>query len=59
MTHLSTLEVMVAVVVHMEKEEDKQEMVVMEEIETMVHKVVVLEVQTEVVVEQQVAMDLV
>ena len=59
LTHHLTLVVMVAVVVHMEKEEDKQVLVEMEEIETMVHKVVLLEVQTEVVVDQQVAMDMV
>ena len=59
LTHLLTLVVMVAVVVYMEKVLVVQEMVEMEEIETMVHKVVLLEILTEVVEEQLVVMDLV
>ena len=59
LTHLLTLVVMVAVVVYMEKVLVVQEMVVMGEIETTVHKVVLLEIQTEVVVDHQVAMDMV
>ena len=59
LTHHLTLVVMVAVVEYMERDQDKQDLVEMEEIETMVHKVVQLEVQTEVVVVQQEAMDMV
>ena len=58
-THLLTLVVMVAVVEYMERDQDKQDLVEMEEIETMVHKVVLLEILTEVVEEQLVVMDLV
>ena len=43
----------------MEKEEDKQGVVEMEEIETMVHKVEMLEAQTEVAVVHQEVMDMV
>ena len=59
LTHLLTLAVMVAVVVNMEKEEDKQVLVETEETKTMLHKVVLLEVLTEVVVDHQVVMDMV
>ena len=59
LTHLLTLVEMVAVVVHMEKEEDKQDLVETEEIEMMVHKVVLQEVQTEVEEVQQEVMDMV
>ena len=59
LTHHLMLAVMVAVVVYMEKVLVVQEMVVMGEIETMVHKAVLLEIQTEVVVDHQVAMDMV
>ena len=59
LTHPLTLVVMVVVVVHMEKEEDKQDLVETEEIETMVHKVVLQEVQTEVEEVQQEVMDMV
>ena len=59
LTHHLTLVVMVAVVVYMEKDQDKQDLVEMEEIETMVHKVEMLEAQTEVAVDHQVVMDMV
>ena len=59
LTHPLTLVVMVVVVVHMEKEEDKQDLVETEEIEMMVHKVVLQEVQTEVEEVQQEVMDMV
>ncbi len=58
MHHLTLVE-MVVVVVHMEKEEDRQVLVEMEEIETMVHKVVLLEVPTEVEEVHQEVMDMV
>ena len=59
LTHHLTLVVMVVQVVNMEKEEDKQVVVEMEEIETMVHKAEMLEVQTEVAVVHQEVMDMV
>ena len=58
-TLLLMLVVMVAVVVHTEKEEDRQVLVEMEEIETMLHKVALLEIPTEVEEVHQVVMDLV
>ena len=59
LTHHLTLVVMVAVVEYMERDQDKQDLVEMEEIETMVHKVVLLETQTEVAVVHQEVMDMV
>ena len=59
LTHHLMLAVMVAVVVYMEKVLVVQEMVVMGEIETMVHKAEMLEVQTEVAVVHQEVMDMV
>ena len=58
-THLSTMVVMVVQVVNMEKEEDKQVLVEMEETEMMLHKAVVLEVLTEVEEVHLVVMDMV
>ena len=59
LTHLLTLAVMVAVVVNMEKEEDKQEVVATEDIESTLHKAVMLEVPTEVEEVHQEVMDMV
>ena len=57
--HHLTLVVAVVQVVNMEKEEDKQGLVEMEEIEMTLHKVVMLEVPTEVEEVHQVVMDMV
>ena len=59
LTHLLTLAVMVAVVEYMEKDQDKQDLVETEEIESMLQVVELQEVQTEVVVDHQVVMDMV
>ena len=57
--HPLMLVVMVVQVVNMEKEEDKQDLVEMEETELMLHKVVMLEVPTEVEEVHQEVMDMV
>ena len=57
--HHLTLVVVVAVVVYMEKDQDKQDLVEMEETELMLHKVVMLEVPTEVEEVHQEVMDMV
>ena len=57
--HHLTLVVAVVQVVNMEKEEDKQDLVEMEAIEMTLHKVVMLEVPTEVEEVHQVVMDMV
>jgi hypothetical protein len=54
LTHLLTLAVAVAVVVNMEKEEDRQDLVEVEEIESTLLLVVLLEVPTTV---QEVSQD--
>jgi hypothetical protein len=50
---------MVVQVVNTEKEEDRQDLVETEEIETTLLRAVMLEVQTEVVVDHQEVMDMV
>ena len=57
--HHSTLVVAVVQEVNMEKEEDKQDLVEMEEIEMTLHKAVMLEVPTEVEEVHQEVMDMV
>ena len=59
LTHHLTLVVMVAVVEYMERDQDKQDLVETEEIESMLQVVELQEVQTEVAVVHQEVMDMV